>query len=169
MKDKSDRFNYDSLSLLVAWGSASLGACFLIFIFLSPFSGIFFGHPWQSGVGSNTFLFHTVWCIVSYFAAAVCAWLAGGLLQRFIPSWLVVSFCGSLIFTFTFSSYGYWDAVQTYQPGSPFRSPPPSFHAVLWSAAIMSYFYFLSSAMFSFIAAWIPLERDRESALHLND
>jgi hypothetical protein len=169
MKDEGNRYNYDPLSVLVAWGSASLGACFLIFIFLFPFSGIFYGHTWQPGVRPSTFLFHTVWCITSYFAAAVFSWLAGDLLRRFIPSWLFISFCGTLIFTFTFWIYAYWDWVQTYQPGSPFQSPPPSFDAVLWSAAISSLFFFMFAAMFSFIASLIPLERDREGALHLND
>ena len=169
MKDESDRFNYDPLPLLVAWGSASLGACSLIFIFLFPFSSIFFGHTWQPGVEPSTFLFHTVWCIASYFVAAVLSWLMGNLLKRFIPAWLVISVCGTLIFTFTFWSYVYWDWVQTYQPGSPFQSPPLSFDMVLWSAVIMSFPYFVFAAMFSFIASSIPLERDREGALHLND
>jgi hypothetical protein len=171
MKDESDRYDYDPLTVLVAWGSASLGACFVIFFFLFPLAGSGYDHPWETPIGNNVFLLRTVWCIASYFAAAVFAWLASGLLRRFISAWLFISACGAVIFTFTFWSYAYWNWVQTYQPGSLFRSqlPPPSFDAVLWSAANMSFFYFLLAAMFSFIASLMLLERDREGALHLND
>src|SRR4026207_1055623 len=113
---KSDTDSYEPSSLLVAWGSASFGACLIIFWFLFPLARVDFdsGHPWERVIGTNTFLFHTVWCIASYFVGTALTWFLSNALRRFVPSWIVISVLGSLLFTFTFWSFGYWVAVRSY-------------------------------------------------------
>ena len=167
MKSVTDSF--EPSSLLLAWGSASFGACLIIFWFLFPIAGVDSGHPWQTVIGTDTFLFHTVWCIASYFIATALTWLLSNVLRRFIPSWIVISILGSILFTFTFWSYGYWSAVQSYRPDSlfHFQPPPPPFETVMWSALFWSFIYSLFASMFSLCASLIP--RNGESTLHLND
>jgi hypothetical protein len=168
---KSETDSYEPSSILIAWGSASFGSCLIIFCYLFPLATNDFdsGHPWARVIGTNTFLFHTVWCIASYFVATALTWLLGDVFRRFIPSWAVISLLGSLLFTFTFWSYGYWNAVQSYRPDSlfHFQPPPPSFETVMWSALIWSFIYSLFAGVSSLCASLIP--RNGENALHLND
>ena len=168
---KSDTDSYESLSLLIAWGSASFGACLIIFWFLFPLAGVDFdsGHPWERVFGTTTFLFHIVWCTSSYFIATVVTWFLRGVLPRVIPSWTVISILGSFLFTFTFWSYGYWSAVQSYKPDAlfHFQQPLPPFETVMWAALIWAFIYSLAAGTLSLCASLFP--RNGDSTLHLND
>jgi len=169
MRPVKTPFRYESVTILVAWVSASSGCCALILFFLFPLAGIDSGHPCQPVIGTDTFLLYAVWCTASYFFAACIALTFSNALKRVLPAWLLISILGSVIYPFTFWTFTYWDALKRYQPNSPFCAPPPPFWLVMRWATTASVICFLFAGMFSFVASLLPLRRKESSFLHLDD
>ena len=166
---KNDEFNnsYSLYEVILAASSASIGACVLIFLFFHFLLVSYSGHPWQSSPTSIDFLIASSLCFSSYFLAALIAFSLKNWLQRFMSSWLIVSFFGSLIFTLTFSTIAFINSIKSFQPDSHFSPPPPEFSEMIWSALLLFFAFFTFACLFSFAAFYVFPKREKEMNLHL--
>lgn len=169
MTPETGEFEYDPVSVLVAWGSAAFGGVGLIFLWLFPFASVNYGYPGQSFIGTTSFLTEAAWCIASFFVAAILILIVKRLFVNLIPAWLVISFLGTLIFVLTLWPYAFWQSVRSYQPGDPFRAPPAPFDIWMWDAFGSGLFIFLSAATTSFICFLILKDWPEKLELHLDD
>jgi hypothetical protein len=167
MKEESKN-SYSLYNIILVGSFSSIGACLLILLFFYLLISTHSGHHLQSIPTNNDFLIASIWCLASYFLAAVSAVLSKRILQKYIPSWLIISFCGSLIFTFSFWTISHINSVRNYQPDLPFSTPPQQVSQMIWSALIVSCFFFIFAGLSSFAAFHTFPKREKEITLHLN-
>jgi hypothetical protein len=128
--DKSEN-SYTFYAVIIAGSFNSIGACLLIFLFFCLLALSFSEHHSESVPTITNFLVAAIWCLASYFLASVIVFFIKDFLRKYIPSWIVVSAFGSLIFTLSFWTFAYINSVKDYQPDSPFSSTPQQFSQVI--------------------------------------
>jgi hypothetical protein len=168
MRPTSNSFDYEPLTVLIAWGSASFGGVAVIAAILFPFASLYSGYGIEAAIGTNVFLFESAWLIASFFVAMIVVWAGKPILGRFAPPWLVISLLGTLFFILSLWPYAYWQSVKTYELNDPFRSAPPRFDLWMWNAFTSGFFYFLLASMFSLVASLILKQSKEKTGLHLN-
>ena len=164
MEKENSKQTYSISEVVLAGASSSIGACLLIFLFFSFLASG--SHHYLIPTNSD-FLIATVWCITSYFSVTLVTVLLKRYLQNFIPSWLVISILGSVVFTSSFWIIIQINSIKNYQPDSPFSIPPPQFSQVIVSVLITSFLFFIFSALASQIAFYAFSKKNIEADLHL--
>ncbi len=168
MRLTSKSFDYEPVTVLVAWGSASVGGVAAIFVILFPFASLYSGYGPEHFIGTNVFLFESSWLIASFLVAMIVVWACRPVCEKFAPPWLVISILGTLFFILSLWPYAYWQNVKSYESNDPFRSAPPAIEVWMWSAFASGFLYFMVAAMSSFLTSLILKQSQEKLGLHLN-
>jgi hypothetical protein len=181
MDDENPKYLYTSRSINIAVSSGSIAICSIIayFVLSTQFNKTHHAPP----PISNAFLLITViCCFISYTLAGGLAFYFRESLQKYIPVWLIISFLGSAVFTFSYGLIYYFRTLEenrlykeinkghTSIFSPDWSRPPdlPTFWQFIGLILILTLILFVITALVSSVSSYVlPKKKEEETYTRL--